>query len=395
VTSAFPDLPALSQLGDSLSAAFARAEQQERERPRPRRALVRLRPVLIAALVFALLAASAAAATLLVLRGSVIPAPKTRDLQPPMIVEAGSVHMSGVTARDPADGTTWSLRLARSRTGLVCVTAGELHGDRFGITGLDGRFRELAPGFTDGCGAAGTQRAAFVGARVFDSGKRTAVRTVVDGYGGKQLRAASVETVHGTRSMRLSPDGAFLGVVAGYPEDAGLRVRLRFASGHVETHSFGRSGFVAPDPDGALRTESFQISGVDSIRCVRVGSARQVRPYSSAPLACGENGGAYFFRALRLREGTRGGAHFGTWSWKHASRTLVYGLVDKRKIERITVTGAGRARRLRPAPSGAILAIFPPSVNPHRVQLVVTLADGSAERHSFESGLRLLPRRLR
>src|SRR2546423_799116 len=135
-TSAFRDLPALADLGDRLATAFAQAERAESARRRPRHGW-RLRPAVVAALLFALLAASAAAATLLVLRGSVIPAPQRVDLQPPMIVEPDTARLSGVTAADPRDHKVWTVRLARSQTGLVCLTAGELRDGHFGITGLD------------------------------------------------------------------------------------------------------------------------------------------------------------------------------------------------------------------------------------------------------------------
>src|SRR4051812_2176370 len=97
----FAELPTLAELGDRLELAFVAAE-----RPEPQRARVRvrwgLRPVLLAVLLFVLLAASTAAATLLALRGSVIPAPQKEDLQPPMIVKPETAHLSGVTSKDPS-----------------------------------------------------------------------------------------------------------------------------------------------------------------------------------------------------------------------------------------------------------------------------------------------------
>ena len=52
-TSAFRDLPALADLGDRLATAFAQAERAESARRRPRHGW-RLRPVVVAALLFAL-----------------------------------------------------------------------------------------------------------------------------------------------------------------------------------------------------------------------------------------------------------------------------------------------------------------------------------------------------
>jgi hypothetical protein len=378
----FAELPALSELGDRLATAFADAERPERARARVPIAW-RPHPAWVAALVFALLATTAAAATLLVLRGSVIPAPERVNLQPPMIVKPDTARLSGVTARDPSGATLWTVRLASSQTGLICMTAGELRGGRFGITGLDGRFRALAPGFTDGCGAAG---APVVGSRVFDSQKRSQVRTVVDGYGGPQLRSAVLESSVGTRRLPVSKDGVFVGVLAGYPEDIGVRVNLGFADGKTETHTFGRSSFVAPDPAGATRIDAYSISGAASKICVRVLSAREVKPFSSGPAACGAVHGAFFFQARRLRQGDHGGRGFNTWHWNHASRTALYGWANKRKVLRVEVVGNG-VMHLKPALSGAFQALFPPSVDPGALTVVVTLRNGSKERGRLQAHL--------
>jgi hypothetical protein len=380
MTSAFPDLPALDELGARLDAAFVAAEGVEREHAgRQRVRLVRqLRPVLVAVLVFALLAASAAAATLLVLRGSIIPAPRTIDLQPPMIVEPGSAHLAGVTARDPVGNAAWTVRLARSQTGLVCVTAGELRDGQFGVTGLDGRFRQLAPGFTDGCGAARKGRTALVGARVFDADRRAQVRTVVSGYGGAELRGVRIASARGTRTVPVSAEGAFVAAFAGYPEDSGLRVELRFADGRTEVHRFGASSFVAADPGGALRIQTWRVAYFLHTVCIRLASARQVQPYTTSPVACGDTHSDYFFLARRMRKGEVHGNGMYGWQWHHSSRTVLFG--HAHSVRRISVVGAGPARRARIARDGSFQLVYPASVDPARLTLVVTKRDGSVER---------------
>jgi hypothetical protein len=372
----FPDLPVLGELGDRLGAAFAEAE---RTRPAPRVAW-RWRPLLVGAILFVLLAASAAAATLLALRGAVIPAPEHIDLQPPMIVKPDTVRLSGVTAADPVDRRTWTVRLARSETGLTCLTAGELRGDRFGITGLDHRFRTLAPGFTDGCGAT------YVGARVFDSTERRAVRTVVDGY-APGLQRVTLESTTGRRDLKVSKEGAFVGILAGYPEDIGIRVKLVFGGGKTRTHTFGRSPLVTPDPGGATRIESFVVSNRPHTGCVQVVSAREVRPFATAPSICGPMNRPYFFKAVTLREGAHGGAGVTTWHWRHPSRTVVYGSANRRRVKRITLVGAGRALRIKPIVNGAFQLLLPASVDPSGLVLVVTLQNGSVERARTQANL--------
>ncbi|HEX6712143.1 MAG TPA: hypothetical protein VF066_02115 [Thermoleophilaceae bacterium] len=387
---AFPDLPVLAELGDRLELAFAQAERAGVERPHRPRLGFALRPAVVALVLFVLLAAGAAAATLLALRGSVIPAPQKEDLQPPMTVRPETAHLSGVTARDPRNATEWTVRLARSQTGLVCVTAGELRDGRFGVTGLDGRFREMAPGFSDGCGAPGRGRAAIVGARVFDSGKRAQVRTVVDGYGGPKLRSVRIASAAGTHNAPVSGEGAFVAVYAGYPEDFALRLELRFDDGRLEMHRFGASSFITPDPDGALQIETTRISGFNHTLCVRVVSARQVKPFSRSAIACGDTHSDFFFRAQRLRTGEVHGNGMWGSEWHHSSRTVLFG--HAHNARHLTVVGAGRARRVRLSRSGSFQLIYPASVNPERLALVVTKRDGSVERRSGQWALVPPPR---
>jgi hypothetical protein len=270
------------------------------------------------------------------------------------------------------------------------VTAGELRNGNFGVTGLDGHFRVLAPGFADGCGAPGKGRAAVVGARVFDSPKRSQVRTVVDGYGGPALHSVRIVSAEGERSAPVSREGAFVAVYGGYPEDFGLRVELRFANGHSEIHRFGASSFITPDPGGALRIQTWRIAFFNHTLCVRLASARQVQPYTNGPVACGDTHSDFFFLAQRMRAGEEHGNGMYGWQWHHSSRTVLFG--HAHNATRLTVVGAGRARRVRVARDGSFQVIYPASVDPVQLTLVVTKHDGSVERRSDHWGLVTPPR---
>jgi hypothetical protein len=392
----FADLPILDELGRDLELAFAAAERTE---PRRKRLRVRRRgfpSLLFAVLVFLVLAAGAASATLLALRGSVIPAPAKQDLTPPMIVRAGSVHLSGISVQDPRAARRWSLRLATSETGLICTTAGELRGKRFGITGLDGRFRTLAPGFVDGCGKPRDGRAAVIEARVFDAPRRPDVRTVIVGYAGAGLRKAQLETTSGARAMPVSHEGAFIGVVVGYPEDTGFRVRLTFTGGKQASQTFGRNQFVTPDVAGALRTMAFSVSNRPNSLCTQMVSARQVRPFTAGPVICGNaRGSSYLFDARTMHPGDHSRRHgIYSWDWQsHAARTIVWGLAGSR-VRRITIVGpGGRRDRVRHEAGGAFAAVYPPSVDPRRLTVVFEISNGRVERRHAPYNVAPLPER--
>jgi hypothetical protein len=384
MTTQFADLPILEELGGDLRRAMLAADAGTPAAAPFRNRRVSgysWRTVALALLVLLALAAAAAAATLLVLRGSVIPAPAKKNLQPPMIVKPATVHLAGISAPDPAGGKTWSVRLARSETGLVCTTAGELRGKTFGVTGLDGRFRQLAPGFVDSCGALAAGRPAVLEARVFDAARRGDVRTVVVGVAGKSLRTAELRSGGRTTRMPVSAEGAFVGVVAGYPEDVGIGTTLTFADGSRRTHVFGRDQFVSADPNGALRTESFVTSNTRNARCVRVLSARQHQPFTTGPVLCGAAAGStYYFDARRVRPGDRSrrqGIYGFSWG-RHAARTLFWGVAGSR-VKRMTITGPGVRRVLRPTISGAFLAVLPATVDPRSLQVAVLISNGRVE----------------
>jgi hypothetical protein len=222
---------------------------------------------------------------------------------------------------------------------------------------------------------------------VFDSSRRGDVRTVVNGFAGPGLRGASLEAGNESKPLRHSPDGVFVGVVAGYPEDIGLSVLLRFADGKTERHDFGHSGFVAPDPAGAMRIMGYSVSGFMDRGCVRMLSAREVKPFASGPAACGKTRSPYYFAVRRLLNGQHGGSAISQWHWNHASRTVVWGYAKKRSIRSVTLVGAGKPRRLPIALNGAFQALLPPSVDPARLQVVVRFRNGATKRGRLSANL--------
>jgi hypothetical protein len=225
------ELPIIDELRADLLVAMRAAETPARMRMRP------LRPVLLASLALALLAATAAAATYYVLRASPIAPFKPTDTTPEQRVAPGTSHVLELRAADPDAGAPpWALRIARSQTGLLCGTVGQVQDDEFGIVGLDGRFRALPEANADACSAPDRDGLALLGARVFDADRPAEVRSVIYGVAGRGLTAASVTlSGSGPRQLRVGRDGAFLWAVRGRPRKA--LVRLRFASGRTRALS--------------------------------------------------------------------------------------------------------------------------------------------------------------
>jgi hypothetical protein len=107
---------------DLVEAARRRAEAPA---PAPFRVRAPRRSLLLAAALLVLMAGSAAGATLLALRGAVIPAPQA--VQPEQTPAAGTARVSALRAQDPQPGLLpWTVRVARGETGLLCSTVGQV-----------------------------------------------------------------------------------------------------------------------------------------------------------------------------------------------------------------------------------------------------------------------------
>lgn len=352
--------------------------------------------LLLAAGLFLGVGASAAAGTLTVLRGSPIPTPSAENVPLEQTPAPGSSRVTALRLADPRPGRPpWTVRVARSRTGLVCATVGQVVERDFGIVGLDGRFRTLPEGVVDSCGELLHSRASLVGARVFDAAKPAAVRTVVNGVAGEDLRWVRVEAGGRRIPARATSGGVFAAVVGGYPEDAGIRVRLAFDDGRVETRTFGTDPWVVADPAGgrAWRVEAFQIGGKPQ-ECTRFQPARQREKPPISPAACGELGEArsqrgVYFAVRRLEPDGRTSLADDLFAklWRdHPPRTAVWGGAGE-DVRRVEVIGPAGTRELTIGPARTFLAVYGPKMRPEQLTVRVTFRDGRTERYRGDTNL--------
>lgn len=362
--------------------------------------------VIAATVLFALIGAATAGAGLLLLRGTVIPGPAARDVPRDQLPLPGTTRATGLIAEDPVAGRPpWTLRLARSSTGLLCSTIGQLDGGRFGLVGLDGRFRVMPDRIVDACGERlSGERASLIGARVFDADTPQEVRTVVNGVAGPALRAVTLEVGGRARTVPVGPGGTFLAVLPGYPEDSGVQATLRFAGGRTERHALGRSARVVTDPEGgqAWKLSAFQI-GNDRRFCVSFGLARPGIEQVRSPRACGvlwragreQQRGAQrrgrFWAVRRLVPGTPSEPPGQGWG-DHPPRTAIWGAVGA-EVSSIEIDGPGDvAARPSLDRSGAFLAVFDGGVDP--ASLTITLRYDGRPPASFRGSVNLVHRRM-
>jgi hypothetical protein len=327
---------------------------------------------------------TAAAATYLALRNSSIAPFAADSTTPEQRVEPGTSRVLDLRAADPARGVApWVLRVSRSAAGLQCSTVGQLQGNAFGLVGLDGQFRDLPEANADACGDD------LLGTRVFSARKTRDVRTVVYGVAGSSLQRVTVAVAGGNpRTLRHTPEGGFLAVLRGYPEDVQPVVTLERA-GKSKRYPFADGGFVVPDPLGG-RAWKLQSWGFGTPRgkkplarqtgCVSFMTARGVPGEAnvSSPPVCGLEPArpgvptdTLFFTARRLSGDRRPGeGSFMRGDWNHhAPRTAVWGSV--RGHHRIVVRAAGATRVVAPKLNGGFLVLFAPSVDPASVTVEV------------------------
>ena len=199
------------------------------------------------------IAATSGAATAVVLREAVIPAPDPAHVPDEQTPLAGTAVVSTRAGRrSRRSGLPWTVRVARSKTGFTCTTVGQVRDGVFGLTGLDGVFRRLPGELSDACGQGGT----LTGARV--ARRRPRARTCARSSTAPPasgLRTATLTTAAGERPLTVGPGGTFVAVAARLPRgqrrgrDAGLRRRaqrasqLRRLAGHdCSTPPAGRRG---------------------------------------------------------------------------------------------------------------------------------------------------------
>lgn len=369
----FDDLPILDELGDALASAFARVEDGEPARRDPwwtrLRAWLRRGGLPLLVIVGLGLGTTAATGALLGLRATVITAPEDRDESPTMRALVGSGRVSDVSSVDPSGGPAWTVRTTRSATGLTCSTVGQLTRGRFGLVGLDGRFRLLPEQVVDGCGAPVRGRATLLGVRVFDADRQPDVRTVLYGVAGPQVRSVLVRTSAGRRRLRIGVGGTFVLALRGYPEDNAPAVEMGFTGGAIQSRRFGAARGIVPDPDGgpALRAQHYIVG---PYRCANVVGARTGPREPRSPSRCVlARADAELLVAQRLSPGQHGGPRDG-WNWFGSpARTLAYGWI--RRAAPIWLLGAGPPRRVPRNRDGSFVAILPAQVDPRAITIRV------------------------
>jgi hypothetical protein len=200
--------------------------------------------------------------------------------------------------------------VSRSRTGQLCTAVGQVADGRMGIVGLDGRFRALPQLGYDTCG----QAPVLVGARVFDAPRRADVRTVVSGVAGAGVDRVVVDGGGDTRTLELGPEGTFITVFAGYPEDVAPVIRLgerKIALAAVE-------GPRAADPvQGAWTVDAgARVAGDrkgQTCAQVRRERSRDAEPGGMSYPVCGDlREDPFFFEVAALpsaADGRQGGHH--------------------------------------------------------------------------------------
>jgi hypothetical protein len=332
----------------------------------------------------ALLAAAALGAALI---APVAPA----DTTPEQRVAPATSAVTTLRAADPERGQpAWTLRLARSQTGLQCSTVGQVRDGEFGLVGLDGAFRALPEANVDACGEPG----ALLGERVFAARRVENVRTVVYGVAGAGIARVTVAVAGGRpRVVPHTDEGAFVAVLRRYPEDAQPVVTIARADGSERTETFtAKKGFVVADPFGgrAWRLQAFGF-GDSRVGCVSFATARAVpgEPNVSSTLVCGRESRRAVYFATRRQSGAGPSRNFLAGNWNHhPARLAVYGLA--RGAKRIVVRAGARRIVTAPRLNGGFLVFLPLSVRPASVRVVI---DG--KRHGSSFGTVTPPRQLR
>ncbi|MEV4419143.1 hypothetical protein AB0L40_04100 [Patulibacter sp. NPDC049589] len=245
----------LAALDDSGSAAGVGVRRASGRRPAPTRRRPRLLVAVVATLAATATFTATAAVALTAATGSPVPGFARGDTTN-VFPDSGTTRITDVRSADPTGGPAWGVRVGRTADGLVCVGAGQVSADgTFGVRGLDGRFRAIAPFGNDSCGPAPRSGRPLVQLRGFSGpGSRspTGATSVVFGSGGPGLRSVRIATAGGApRPVAVGDSGTFVLAVAGLPEGAAPQVRLRWDDGAERNVELGRDSSL-PDPGGRL-----------------------------------------------------------------------------------------------------------------------------------------------
>jgi hypothetical protein len=346
--------------------------------------------VAVALAVMVPVAATSGAATAVVLRETVVQPPDPATVPDEQTPLAGTAVVSDLRAGDPDKAAApWTLRVARSKTGFTCTTVGQVQDNVFGLTGLDGVFRRLPGELSDACGQSGT----LTGVRVMAADKRRDVRSIVYGVAGDTLRAATLLTATGDRTLKLGTGGTYVAALRGYPEDHTVSLRLTFAGGRGERHALSAARPTIPDPEGAQAWEVTRYAMGTRWRCALVHEARlggQERVQSpTACLGLRTSERTWVADARVLRTGERGVPGFDRWSWRGVpDRTVVWGVARTNDAVRsVVLRGAGAPRSVAVSEEGAFAAVLPATTKLADLRLDVTLADGTLQHGKPGEGL--------
>lgn len=366
----------------------------------PRRRVGVLRRMSVAALLVAALgvAAAATAAVLLIREGSSLPAVHTQDLRAGGVPLPGTARLAGLDTPDPAAGVPpWDLRVSRTRDGEICTAVGQVIGRRFGIVGLDDVFRELPLGSVDVCSADSPTGPVLAGARALVGRTPSEARTVVSGVAGADARQVMAYGPGGPRRLRLGPDGSFITVYQGEPEDVRPRIVVTTSGGRSQTIAFERSSaFEVPDSGGGApwmaSTEADLQEGAspdeDCAQVIQEPSQSEPSPgmRPMTPEVCGRLSAQPLFVLMRrfVPESGRN----TPFPWGNApARTIVYGVADPR----VTGLSLEVAHTARPLPinrhGGSFLAVLDGHIDPSSLTLVAKLNDGTVRRYQRSFGL--------
>jgi hypothetical protein len=389
------ELRVLKALGDELERVAASPASAV-----PRRGLDALRHASVAVLLAAVLgvAAAATAAVLLIRQGSSLPAAHTQDLQAGGVPLSGTVRLAGLDAPDPAAGSPpWDLRVSRTRDGEICTAVGQVLGRRFGVVGLDDVFRALPLGSVDVCSADPSSGSVLAGAREFVGRTASEARTVVSGVAGADALRVTAYGPGSPRRLPLGPDGSFITVYRGEPEEVRPRIVVASRGGRSQAIAFEQSSaFEVPDSVGGtpwvVSTEADLQSGAgpdeDCVQAIQEPSQAQpnlgLRPMT--PEVCGHLSAQPLFVLMRrfVPESGRG----TPFPWGNApARTLVYGIAAPR-VTALSLEGTGAVRQVPiNRHGGSFLVVLDGHLDPSSLALAARLNDGTVRRYRGSFGL--------
>lgn len=370
----------LDDLRTELVRAAREAEREEAASGRLATVARVHRPVVIAAGIALLLAAVAAAATLIIGRGAPIPPPNPSDVPLELAPVPGTARLNGLDVPDPDGGPAWDVRTSRSATGAICATVGQVLDGDLGLVGLDRRFRALPAGAADACSTPQRSGATLAGARAFRGGAGMSDVTVVNGVAAPSVRRALAVADGRAVAMRIGPAGAFLAVFRGLPEQVRPHVVLTDAAGHRTTLRFADEGeFIAADPSGGTPWALEPSRGANGLRCIAArrergpdspaplpnGALNAIQP--SVPARCGR-ARAPFVDIRRFVPGEQRIGRPSGWGLNPA-RTVVWGAAGDPRAT-VILTGAGAARRIPVDPrTGGFLAVLDGRVDPRALRV--------------------------